>query len=438
MSQPRIAPNGNKLPEELPIGHRLVDTTKRQWLIGPSIGSGGFGEIYLTKPYDKKVDDLKRQTKEQITRESSKWTHVIKFEHFSGPLFAEINFYLRCAKQETIEEYMAAKKLKHLGMPRFIASGIYDPLKSDNPPPVCRVESTPVKEPLAKRRRQAAPAIVATNGVDKKPKATNGTAKAAAQAKGKKYRFLVLQRFGDDVQKVWMRAKQRFDMNTAFNIALKVIDTLEFIHSHGYVHADIKASNLLLSLESKDEIYLIDYGLVERFYNKDGTHREYAEDQRRANNGTVEFSSRDAHIGAFSRRSDLESLAYNLLYWVSRGRLPWTHILKDHQAVETSKKWYMNNLEMFLDYCFDDSIESNSSTSLMCSALYELLDYIQRLKFEDEPDYNLIRSILTGSNTTSRTTRKRRSGKIKAPPKTTKCEIPTPAMREILKKIRKD
>lgn len=586
---PRFAPNGNKLPERLPVGHLLVDTTKQQWLIGPAIGCGGFGDIYLTRQYN---GDLKRLTQELIIEESRSWTNVIKFEHFSGPLFAEINFYLRCARRETIEEYMTAKKLEHLGMPRFVASGIYDPLKSDNPPAVCKntMSSSNGKPPPIKRGCQKP-----VNGRKKASDAVaNGKQKripASAQSKEKKYRFLVLQRFGDDVQKIWTRANERFDMKSAFNIALKVMDTLEYIHSHGYVHADVKASNLLIewredsvtnglngkshqldsptisarsrkaaadsavkparstksgavkrslsvlsngrskvngktsnsnkcSIESEDQVYLVDFGLVERFYSKDGTHREHVEDQRRANNGTVEFSSRDAHIGAFSRRSDLESLAYNLLYWVSGGRLPWTNVLKDHQLVEASKKWYMDNLEIFVNYCFNEgaypidplkllkgvdpttdnghsttashgnningrangrsthstnnngstisttstkasttnskisktsaklsssSSKSNSSTassydSIMCAALYDFLSYITKLGFQDEPDYYLLKSILSnalGGGVSARKARNRGGQSLKkTPPKLAKCENPTPAMREILSKMK--
>lgn len=578
--EPRFAPNGNKLPERLPVGHRLVDTTKQQWLIGPSIGCGGFGDIYLTREYDESRDDLKRLTQEHIIKESDTWTNVIKFEHFSGPLFAEINFYIRCARRETIDEYMVAKKLKHLGMPRFVASGIYDPLRDENPPPVCKnTMSVSVKQPPAKRGK-----LAQTNGVAKRANGVNGVNGnnqkqrriPASQVKEKKYRFLVLERFGDDVEKILNRSNGRFNMNSAFNIALKVIDTLEYIHSHGYVHADVKASNLLIdwrgkqahsngkaglgndttkaiqngggalkrarsktgqsngvskangrltngksttpgkdSIEPEDQLYLVDFGLVERFYHKDGTHREHVEDQRRANNGTIEFSSRDAHIGAFSRRSDLESLAYNLLYWVSGGRLPWTACGgKDHQLVEASKKWYMSNLEVFVNYCFNEDAQpidpikvlrgldstrngstassstlddnsrapatskssstksSKSSTkttattttssrsslssrssksskasstadSIMCASLYDFLSYITKLEFEDEPDYILLKTILMnalGGNqpTTGRSARKQRGIQVgikKSPQRLPECKNPTPAMREILKRM---
>ena len=38
--------NGYKLPDPIPNGEILTDMTKKQWIIGSSIGIGGFGEIY--------------------------------------------------------------------------------------------------------------------------------------------------------------------------------------------------------------------------------------------------------------------------------------------------------------------------------------------------------------------------------------------------------
>jgi len=43
-------------------------------------------------------------------------------------------------------------------------------------------------------------------------------------------------------------------------------------------------------------VYLLDYGLVYRF-NPEGNHKEYKEDPKRKHDGTVEFTSRDAHNG---------------------------------------------------------------------------------------------------------------------------------------------
>lgn len=92
---PRVAPNGYKLPDPLPFGEVVTDSTKNQWTIGTSIGCGGFGEIYAAKPAGDK---------------SESWNFVIKVDHYHGPLFAEMNFYHRVAKEESIRNWMREKR----------------------------------------------------------------------------------------------------------------------------------------------------------------------------------------------------------------------------------------------------------------------------------------------------------------------------------------
>lgn len=53
-----------------------------------------------------------------------------------------------------------------------------------------------------------------------------------------------------------------------------------------------------------------------------GKHNPYREDPRKAHDGTLEFTSCDAHKGVPpSRRADLEIMSYVMLQWVSE--LPW-------------------------------------------------------------------------------------------------------------------
>lgn len=44
--------NGYVMPEKIPLGEVLTDLSKQSWKIGPSIGSGGFGEIYSATKAD--------------------------------------------------------------------------------------------------------------------------------------------------------------------------------------------------------------------------------------------------------------------------------------------------------------------------------------------------------------------------------------------------
>ena len=65
----------------------------------------------------------------------------------------------------------------------------------------------------------------------------------------------------------------------------------------------------------------------------------------------TEYTSRDAHIGAHSRRSDLEILGYNLVHWMS-GDLPWMDNLTNVDYVHTQKKGYMTDISAFMRRCF--------------------------------------------------------------------------------------
>ena len=61
-----------------------------------------------------------------IGTKCSEEKYVIKVEpHHNGPLFVELNFYCRAAKNQDIEEYIRLKNLSHLGVPDLKGSGSF-------------------------------------------------------------------------------------------------------------------------------------------------------------------------------------------------------------------------------------------------------------------------------------------------------------------------
>lgn len=81
---------------------------------------------------------------------------------------------------------------------------------------------------------------------------------------------------------------------------------LEYIHNQGYAHADIKGANILLKKNSqeyrteieKTQAFLVDFGLAYRYRTRNGVHKPFVHDERRAHEGTLEYTSRDAHHGS--------------------------------------------------------------------------------------------------------------------------------------------
>uniref|UniRef100_A0A1B6CHP2 non-specific serine/threonine protein kinase n=1 Tax=Clastoptera arizonana TaxID=38151 RepID=A0A1B6CHP2_9HEMI len=313
----RIAANGLPLPNPIREGEFLTDLSKKTWKLGRSIGLGGFGEIYLAS------DDLNRPVSQNAK-------YVIKVEpHKNGPLFVEMNFYIRVAKIEMIDSWMAKRGLPALGMPYYVGSGSH-------------------------------------------------------YYNGERYRFLVLPRYGQDIQKMFLQQGRRFHVKTAFTLASYIMDSLQYIHDHEYIHADIKGSNLMLGFNSQAPVYLIDFGLATRYINREGKHKEYIYDERRAHDGTIEYTSRDAHNGVHSRRGDLEILGYNLVQWLS-GKLPWEGQDLEPDQVQQQKINAMKNVNKFLRTCF--------SPEEPPVALYQYLIYVGNLSFETKPDYKYCKTL---------------------------------------------
>lgn len=315
----RFASNGVRLPDPIREGELLTDIAKKTWRLGRSVGLGGFGEIYLAS------DD----TRKPVGQDAK---YVIKVEpHKNGPLFVEMNFYIRVAKIEMIDAWVAKNGVKALGMPYYVGGGSHF-------------------------------------------------------YNGERYRFLVLPRFGQDVQKLFLKNHRKLHVKTAFTLASYIVDTLEYIHSHDYIHADIKGSNLLLGLSAQAPVYLVDFGLACRYKDRNGRHKEYRHDERRAHDGTIEYTSRDAHIGVHSRRGDLEILGYNLVQWLT-GKLPWEDDLSDPEAVAESKKRAMSNIGQFLKSVFAPNNPPE--------ALYHYLQYVSHLGFETKPDYKYCKRLFS-------------------------------------------
>ena len=97
--------------------------------------------------------------------------------------------------------------------------------------------------------------------------------------KKKEENYLVMELLGKSIDKLFSQCKKTFSIKTVMLIALQMIERIEYVHSKGYIHRDIKPGNFLIGTgENKSTIYIIDFGLSKAYINKEtGEHIPYKE-----------------------------------------------------------------------------------------------------------------------------------------------------------------
>ena len=96
------------------------------------------------------------------------------------------------------------------------------------------------------------------------------------------------------------------------------------MHSKNILHRDIKPDNFLMPLPKKIKeniVTIMDFGRSKSFINsKTKKHIPYQELKRLT--CSARYASVSAHLGIEqSRRDDLESIGYMIIYWI-KGNLP--------------------------------------------------------------------------------------------------------------------
>jgi len=309
--------DGYQMAKFVNAGTVIKDVRKREFVVGVPVGQGGFGMIYLT---DEKGH--------QNTMEKARY--VIKIEpKANGPLFAEIQFYMRNCKPDDIDKFCKNHKLPFLGIPKYMSGGV-------------------------------------------------------TTLDGEDVRFLVMPRFGRDLQKLFLENGSRFNREFCAQIATKMLYAIEYMHSRRYTHADIKGANILLGNETtkdKEELFLIDFGLA--YLVPEKAKIVHKPDPRCRHDGTIEYCSTDAHDGSKpSFRGDVQILVWCLVHWAA-GALPWAKFIKenmtesDKNKVADAKAKAANNPAAFLkEVKLSDWKELDS-----------LLKYASGLDYADEVDF---------------------------------------------------
>lgn len=193
---------------------------------------------------------------------------------------------------------------------------------------------------------------------------------------------MVLDLLGPSLEDLFNYCGRRFNLKTVLMIADQLICRLEFIHAKNFIHRDVKPDNFLIGLGKRAQIcHTIDFGLAKKFRDPK-THHHIPYKENKNLTGTARYASINTHIGIEqSRRDDMESLGYVLMYFV-RGSLPWQGL-----KANTKKQKYERIMEKKMSTPID----------VLCRGyapeFKSYLEYCRALRFDDKPDYSYLKRL---------------------------------------------
>lgn len=196
-----------------------------------------------------------------------------------------------------------------------------------------------------------------------------------------RFNYVVMQLQGRNLADL-RRSQSRgtFTISTTLRLGRQILESIESIHSVGFLHRDIKPSNFAMGRfpSTCRKCFMLDFGLARQFTNSCGDVRPPR--AVAGFRGTVRYASINAHRNReMGRHDDLWSLFYMLVEFVV-GQLPWRKI-KDKEQVGSIKERYDHRLML-------KHLPSEFST---------FLDHISSLDYFTKPDYQLLTSVFDNS-----------------------------------------
>ena len=179
--------------------------------------------------------------------------------------------------------------------------------------------------------------------------------------------YMVINLLGSSLQDL-MNKNSRFSLILILKLGIKILCILKTIHEKGLVHRDIKPDNFLFGLKQVNQLYLIDFGFC-KSYIENGEHNKIKKISQMI--GSKNYTSINSHkCYDLSRRDDLESLCYMLIYFYN-GFLPWNNV-SDEETIIRLKNEILNN---------------DTNYPLV---LTDFLRYCRTMEYEEKPNYYLI------------------------------------------------
>ena len=148
---------------------------------------------------------------------------------------------------------------------------------------------------------------------------------------------LVIDLLGQNLEFLFNQCHRHFSLKTILMIADQMLTCIQYLHEKNFIHRDLKPENFLIGRNNdSNKIYLIDFGLSTKYRD---LHFHYHIPFSSGKNliGTARYASIPTLRGIEqSRRDDLESLGYILIYFFT-GKLPWMGLDINNQKAKNEQ-----------------------------------------------------------------------------------------------------
>jgi serine/threonine protein kinase len=210
----------------------------------------------------------------------------------------------------------------------------------------------------------------------------NGVPEIIQTGSSKKWNFMIMSFLGPNIEELFIYQKRNFSLKTTLMLADQILNIIKGVHESGIVHRDIKPDNFVMGFgDTHNKLYLIDFGLSMSYINMDTLqHNSY--EHKRQFTGSFRYSSINNHKGIQqSRRDDLESIGYMLIYFY-KGRLPWQNIPANNKKEKLHKTYLKKKSISIEELCCD------------CPKEFRLyMEYCRKLGYKERPDYSYIKHL---------------------------------------------
>eukprot|EP00928_Gymnodinium_smaydae_P070046 TRINITY_DN53988_c0_g1_i1.p1 TRINITY_DN53988_c0_g1~~TRINITY_DN53988_c0_g1_i1.p1 ORF type:complete len:333 (-),score=25.41 TRINITY_DN53988_c0_g1_i1:443-1414(-) len=203
------------------------------------------------------------------------------------------------------------------------------------------------------------------------------------------YHVLVLDLLGPSLEDLFHFCNRSFGLKTVLMLADQMLKCIEYIHGKDVVHNDVKPANFTIGAGKRaHQVYLIDFGSascsrlpVSSMSTPQGSTQTTPRTHVR---GNLCYRGVIAHFeNEPSRREDLESVGYVLIYFL-RGILPWQGLTDKHDiAIKRQIIDIMVSTDL-RDLCQG------------CNSEFKFyLEYCRSLYADEWPDHSYVRRLFT-------------------------------------------